>query len=230
MRLHRFYADQPLTVGREAMIVDEGTLHQWKRVFRLGQEDQIILFNGNGNEYVSRIVSLGKEEGIVYIAEGRPIAYAPRRELWLFAALIKKDNFEWILQKGTELGVSHFVPLITDRSEKKDFNSERMQKILIEAAEQSGRATVPQLHAMIAPDRAIEHYLMPSIIFHLEGESLDREKFDFPQLGAYLGPEGGWSDRELEMFRAKKLPIVSVGAQTLRAETAAVAISTLLLL
>jgi 16S rRNA (uracil1498-N3)-methyltransferase len=230
MRLHRFFADQPLPAGREAMIVNPGILHQWKRVFRLGKGDSIILFNGNGMEYISRIVSLGKNEGIVYVAEERPVAFAPRRELWLFAALVKKDNFEWILQKGTELGVSHFVPLLTDRSEKKDFNSERLKKILIEAAEQSGRATIPELHALIAPERAIEQHLMPSIIFHLEGGAFVRENWDYPQLGAYLGPEGGWSDRELEFFRAKKLPIVSLGSQTLRAETAAIAVSSLLLL
>ncbi len=230
MRLHRFFTDQPLAVGLETFIIDEGTIHQWKRVFRLEAGDQVVLFNGTDKEYVSRIVSIAARQAVVYIAEERLVAAAPRRELWLFAALVKKDNFEWILQKATELGASHFVPLITDRSEKKDFNSERMKKILVEAAEQSGRGTIPELHALIAPEKAIEQYLMPSIVFHLEGTPFHREEWDFPQVAAYLGPEGGWSDRELEIFNAKKLPILTLGGQTLRAETAAVAVSSLLLL
>ena len=230
MRLHRFYSDQPLQAGRETLVTNENAIHQWKRVFRLGADDSIILFNGTGKEFLSRIVSFGKKDAVVYVAEEKQIPFAPRRELWLFAALVKKDNFEWILQKATELGAAHFVPLITDRSEKKDFNSERLQKIVVEAAEQSGRGTIPEIHGLMAPERAIEHYMMPSVIFHLEGKQFVREEWDFPQIGAYLGPEGGWSDRELEIFKAKNLPILTLGGQTLRAETAAVAVSSLLLL
>src|SRR4051812_13947847 len=128
MRLHRFFTDQPLLTGKEIIVADEGTFHQWKHVFRFGEGDPIVLFNGKDGEFLSRIVSIGKKDAVAYVAEERAAARGPRRELWLFAALVKKDNFEWILQKGTELGVSHFVPLLTDRSEKKDFNSERMKK------------------------------------------------------------------------------------------------------
>ncbi len=230
MRLHRFYTDQPLEQGREILIADEGTLHQWKHVFRFGEGEQIVLFNGKGGEYLARILSVGRKEAAVYIAEERAVVRKPSRELWLFAALVKKDNFEWIIQKGTELGVTHFVPLLTDRSEKKEFNSERLKKIMIEAAEQSGRTTLPEMHALMSPERAMEHYLMPSLIFHLAGEPLKKSDYDFPQIGAYLGPEGGWSDRELEIFKAKKMQLRTLGSQTLRAETAAVAVSSLLLL
>jgi len=232
MRLHRFFVNQELQAGRETLIVEPDVVHQWKRVFRLRKDDQVVLFDGSGQEFVCRIVALGDDEARVYPAEARPVAYSVSRDVTLFAALIKKDNFEWILQKCTEVGVSRFVPVLSDRSEKKDLNIERAQAIIKEAAEQSGRGSLPELCPVISLDDSLSQYTLPRLAFHLSGEPFAdvRAKFDLPEIGLLIGPEGGWSEREAELFKKHNITVASLGTQVLRAETAAVAASVLFLL
>ena len=159
--------------------------------------------------------------------------------MWLIAALIKKDNFEWIIEKATELGVTGIIPVISERSEKKSLNMERGNKILVEASEQSGRVTLPQLKnpqslaEVIQSVTQADEEKMNLISIDPEGKPWPKSgfgQFDSKPAGIFVGPEGGWSDRELEMFKEAGIAIYSIGSQVLRAETAAVAVSSLLLL
>lgn len=137
---------------------------------------------------------------------------------------------EWVLEKGTELGVSVFVPLVSDRSEKKNLNVERAEKILIESSEQSGRTVVPKLRDVVTFDEAIVEDF-PCFAFHPKGDVFTIEHTqNYSPLGIFIGPEGGWSDREIFLFKQNNVRVYSLGEQTLRAETAAVAISSLILL
>jgi len=258
MRFHRFFIEESLRNKKTISIFDEAILHQWKDVFRLKAGDKVILLDNSGFEYLSEIVELHKVKAEIKIIEQSVVENIPKKEITLFAALIKKDNYEWILEKATEVGVSHFVPIISDRSEKKNLNMERAEKIIKEASEQSGRGVTPTLAEPIDLKQALERGNLVSknsanlvvqppsnmkiIAFDVAGEPFDISKFtkissnQFIQqeaqkpIGILTGPEGGWTEKELNLFKEKNIPIYSLGAQVLRAETAAIIIPALFLL
>jgi 16S rRNA (uracil1498-N3)-methyltransferase len=231
MRLHRFFIEEHLRNKREISIFDDELIHQWKDVFRLRAGDKVILLDNTSFEYLAEVELLAKGKADFKILDSSIAENISKKEVWLFAALIKKDNFEWILEKGTEIGVSHFVPILSDRTEKKDINMERAVKIIREASEQSGRGKLPELEEPTYLEQAINAARIPLIAFHLSGEKFVSDFHNAKQkVGILIGPEGGWSDKELELFKEKNVPVYSLGAQVLRAETAAIVIPGLLLL
>ena len=250
MRLHRFFIEEQLRNKKEITIYDTDVIHQLKDVFRMRVGDRLILLDNSGFEYLSEIMLIARGQADIKIIDASTSENLPdpEKNIWLFAALIKKDNYEWILEKCTELGVSHFVPLLSDRTEKKDLNIERAQKIFKEASEQSGRGIMPVLHDVRDVKDGLTHaeeQNIKLIAFHTDKdaeifsheareklfkkysfESKDSEK----KLGILIGPEGGWTDREISLFKEKNISLYTLGNQILRAETAAIAISVLLLL
>lgn len=198
-------------------------LNQLKRVLRLSPGAEIILFDGSGNEFKARIVGFEKTGVSVAIYSMQPNRVQPPHETWLFAAIVKKDKFEWIVEKATELGVSHIVPLVTDRTEKQGLNGIRLSKVSIEAAEQSGRGTVPKIHDILKLADALATYSVHSAI----AWEPTAPKFDKNEMhtisSIYIGPEGGWTEGELEQFKKAGVKLASLGPQILRAETAVVA-------
>ena len=236
MRLHRFLLNQPIGEAKDITITDTDLLHQWKNVFRFTTGTRLILFDNSGFEYLGLIARLSNLEGKVKIVNKEDRQAVSYPEICLFAALIKKDHFEWVIEKATELGVSQIVPVVTDRSEKKSLNMERANKILKEASEQSGRAKMPKLNEPTAFEEILssievgDEEKIKILSIDPKGEAWPKaDKFD-TKLGAFVGPEGGWSPRELQLFKLKKIPIYRLGSQVLRAETAAVALLSLLTL
>lgn len=212
-------------------ITNPDVLHQWKKVFRLQAQDNVILFDGSGKEYECTIEMLSKEKAEVVVGNAKEVP-APPREVWLCVALIKKDNFEWVAQKATELGVSHIVPVLAERSEKKDINLDRLEKIVIEASEQSGRGTLPYVHGALSLDDALTLCAETRVfVFDPSGTSLqDTEKHGSGSVSLFIGPEGGWSKEELALFSTRSAEVRTLGSYILRAETAAVATVSLFLL
>src|SRR4051812_25834623 len=123
MRLHRFFIGQEIQ-GDTAVIHDADLFHQLNNGFRYNVGSEIILLDGSVFEYYSTIVSFARGEISALIIK-KEKAFAPEKEVWLFQSLIKKNNFEWVLEKGTEIGISSFVPIISERSEKKGLNVAR---------------------------------------------------------------------------------------------------------
>jgi 16S rRNA (uracil1498-N3)-methyltransferase len=229
MRLHRFFIEEQLRNKKEISIFDDEIIHQWKDVFRLRAGDKVILLDNTGFEYLCEVAMLAKGKADVKVIDRSAVSYSPAKNIWLYAAIIKKDNYEWILEKGTEVGVSHFVPVVSDRSEKKNINMERALKIVKEASEQSCRGTMPQVDEPVSLKEAINNTPVPLIAFHMIGEKFVADFHNSKQdIGILIGPEGGWSDNELAFFTEKNIPIYSVGGLVLRAETAAIVIPALL--
>ncbi|HVS80085.1 MAG TPA: RsmE family RNA methyltransferase [Candidatus Paceibacterota bacterium] len=230
MRLHRFFIDQEIRDAKDVVVTDRDLLNQWKNVFRLGKEDRVILLDGSGFEFEAEFALLARDRAELAILAVKKAANVSERNITLYASLIKKDNFEWVLEKGTELGVAGFVPLQTERSEKKDLNIERAKRIIREASEQSGRGMEPELYAVDTLADAVGNASMKLVAFDPTGAELDRNSLRESEIGILVGPEGGWSERELAFFKEKNISVYTLGPQVLRAETAAIAISTLALL
>src|SRR3989338_266879 len=125
--MHRFYS-KDLELTKEIS-------HQLKNILRFKDGERFVLFDGSGYDFISEF----SEENI-RIVEKVLNRREPERKIFLFQSLLKKDKMEWIFQKGTEVGVFEFIPVLSARSDRKDFNQKRAEKIIKEAAEQSGRA------------------------------------------------------------------------------------------
>lgn len=239
MRLHRFFVDQEIGAQTEITIDSAELVNQVRRVFRLKKGDSIVVFNGTGFDYECKIDGFGEKSNMdidsvirLLVSGSEKSRYSPKRALFLCAAIVKKDTFEWITEKATELGVTDIIPIAAERSEKKHLNEARLRKIAIEASEQSGRGTTPMVHAIMGQGEAAaflkkENPDIECVAFHTEGarigEQLGPDRNNSKPLAIFIGPEGGWSDDELDLFHKNKIPVVCLGPQVLRAETAAIA-------
>lgn len=223
MKLHRFYIRDG--VGGETQVVVHlpNFLNQTKNVLRLKVGEEVMVFDNSGFDFKAQIEKYTKDSVTLSIIDKVRNSVGLERETWLFASIVKKDKFEWIAEKATELGVSHIVPLISSRTEKKEINSERLLKILVEAAEQSGRATIPILHDTLTLSSAIYKYQdVKAVVWDPTAEKFSRD--DLKEVsGTYIGPEGGWAPDELELFKTNKILLRSLGPQVLKSETAVVA-------
>jgi 16S rRNA (uracil1498-N3)-methyltransferase len=231
MRLHRFYINFPIAKGTVNLVEDAALAHQLRQVFRFQQGSKAIFFNGSGTDYECEIISMTKTDVSFKVAGETPVKPFSGMRVSLAVSLIKKDNFEWVIQKGTELGVVEFIPLVTERSEKKGFNVERAKKIMIEALEQSGRGDVPTIQEPQTLADFLSHEKRKLFFFHTTGERFELGALkDVSDAVACVGPEGGWSDSEVASFKEKGASAIKVNAPILRAETAAIAIASLFLL
>lgn len=234
MRLHRFYVSQPL--GEDVVIKDVSVINQWSKVFRYKEGDFVILFNGDSSEYYFCIRSLKNKECTLKLEKTIP-SFIPTKKINLYLSVIKKDNFELVVQKATELGVHAIIPILGDHSEKKGLNEERLRKIAIEASEQCGRGDIPHLYPITTLKEALESNLSEanSLVLQMGGLSFSDKKLEdilknSSAINVFIGPEGGWSENEIETFKNKGLTFVSLGETVLRAETAAITACALSLL
>lgn len=231
MRLHRFYVSQPL--GEEVVIEDVSLIKQWVKVFRYALNDFVILFNGDGNDttYSLHII---ENKRCVLVKESSDASYIPSQKITLFLSLIKKDNFELVAEKATELSVTTIVPILSERSEKKSLNEERLIRIVIEAAEQCGRGDIPHIGKIQKLSDVLATFPNNSSAFlmQMDGKPLHEVKITSitpnEPISFFIGPEGGWSNAEEELFKEHDITSISLGRTVLRAETAAIAALALL--
>ncbi len=239
MKLHHFFVTPQSIQGRTARIDDANACKQIARVLRLKVGDEILLLDGDGFEYTCALTTVGAKGVVGEIIHRQQNATESALKITLYQANLKKDNFEWAVQKCTEVGVAAFVPIQTERSEKLQLNVERAEKIITEAAEQSGRGIVPTLaepQPLADALRRVCRADVPNFILHSEGDPIKNVARGTALYAAniFVGPEGGWSDAELDTFRQLEkdgypLQLVSMGPRTLRAETAGLVAAGILL-
>lgn len=250
MTRRRFYAPPSAFSPDEksATLGVEETRHL-RDVLRLRQNDEIYVFDGAGHEFHCAVEVLAKDStGLRVIEQVEPARPESPVDLTLALALLKHEKFDLVIQKATELGVKRIVPVDTERAEVRLRDSKDAQKrvtrwrrIALEAAKQSGRARVPEIMApltfnsllMSAVEDKERATNVARIMFSERGgTSLPEATKDFPErpteIVALVGPEGGWTDEEIELARAGGWGIVTLGGRTLRAETAAIVVATLL--
>ena len=223
MRLHRFYINQKIEEEAEISISDVELIHQLANVFRFKARDKVIVFDGSGFEYEAEISALNKKESQLKIVDKKE-KETSSKNVSLFLSIIKKGNFELAAEKCTEIGVTEIHPIISERSEKKDLNNERLEKIVKEASEQSGRVTLPKVFNVITLEEAVTQAVSEKkecITFHTEVNQTENT-IKSNNVAIFIGPEGGWTDKEMELFKKNNFQIKSLGQNVLRAETAAI--------
>ncbi len=234
MRLHNFFIEHPIGNATSISVEDTDLIHQWLKVFRMKTGDRVVLLDNSGSEYECEITMLSHDSARCTVVEKRQNKNILSKDVWLFQSLVKKDTFEWVAEKATELGVTHIVPIVSERSEKKDINVDRLKKIIREASEQSFRGTLPILHPVQNLEVTLSDVTAASeikrIALHTAGPAFLHESMKSNKLAFFIGPEGGWTESEINLFSTHEVPVYSLGAQVLRSETAAIAALSLALL
>ena len=225
MRLHRFIINFNLKTG-DLRIKNSELYNQFRNVLELKRGEKIILGDGKGKEGIAEFKNYGKDFIEIKISEISVNQNEPQRRVVLYCAVLKKENFEWVAQKATEVGIAEIAPLITSRTIKLDIRKERLEKIIKESAEQSGRGVVPILRDPINFKAAISGVNKYGINFFSDQSGVSFEncklKIENLPLRVWVGPEGGWTPDELKSAKKAGFEIISFGKLTLRAETAAI--------
>lgn len=240
----RLYVDADLSAGARLALPAESA-HYLLSVMRRGEGDEIAVFNGRDGEWRAVIAAARKKAAEIEICEQtRPQDAAP--DLWLLFAPVKRGPVDFIVEKATELGVPALKPVLTDRTIVSRVAVDRLRKNAVEAAEQCGRLTVPEVAAPEKLERLLDGWPAERRILFCD-EAGDDETAEWggvegraaPVLEAVkaspvgpwavlIGPEGGFTPAERRLLRSSpQVTPATLGPRILRADTAAVAALTL---
>jgi len=236
MRINRFVGKFDLS-KKELSLNDGDFINQAKNVLRLGVGDKIILCDGESNEAIAEIINLNKEFAELKLLETYKNKNEPAspeggsgKYVALYCPILKKENFELAVQKAVEIGVKEITPIITKRTVKLGLNYERLNKIIKEAVEQSGRGILPKLNEAVNFEQAVEKAKKENdlnLFFHINNNRGDASVGHRVSntIGVFVGPEGGWDEDEIKMAQENNFVFASLGKTTLRAETAVIVAS-----
>lgn len=227
MRQSRLFTSQPL-LSTDCVELTGPASHYLTRVLRLSKGDVLTLFNGDGMDYMAEITGVGSKSVMVRVLDGVPVVNEPPLKITLVQAVCRGERMDYVLQKATELGVFSFQPLISRRvgvrldKARLAKRLKHWQGVVISACEQSGRAVVPEVKTPLPlsewtaiTDSSPRLVLDPYAQDKLADLSIVNES-----LSLVIGPEGGFTDEEMQVARVKDLTPVSLGPRILRTETA----------
>ena len=241
--MNRFFVTENCFHGDKVVLLDNDQTHQIRDVLRLRPADQIIVLDNAGWEYRVSLTKVTHEQIVGEVGQKQPAAGEPQTQITLYQSLLTRDKFELVLQKCTEVGVSRFAPVITARSlvrenAVKPEKLDRWQRIITEAAEQSARGRIPDLLPPVSFEKAIQElssFEKNLIAWPAEGSSPIRVALhptdkNIPKTIALLiGPEGGFTNEEVESAKKNGATAITLGPRILRTETAAIVAATLIL-
>lgn len=234
MRISRIFIDQTIQTGSVVELSDQNS-HYLIKVLRLSIEAEVILFNNDGFEYSGRLVNLSKKHAHVEIHQQLAPATESTLHTILGIGISRGERMDYAIQKSTELGVSEFVPLFTERGEVK-LKGERLlkrqahwQQVAISACEQSGRVIVPKVHQPILLTDWIKSLeCAHKLVFdHRQSQALESSKPE-GEIALLIGPEGGLSEKEVTAAKNNGFAGIKLGPRVLRTETAPVTVLSVL--
>jgi len=225
----RLYIDTPLQDG-VSVSLPEGSSHYLRNVMRARPGNRIAVFNGSDGEWTAEIASLTKSSGTLDLVD-QTLKQDAEPDIWLGFAPLKKTRTDFLVEKATELGVTRLLPVFTDYTDTNRVNSERLSAMAVEAAEQCRRLSVPVVKKAVALSGFLENWPSDRMLFVPDEtgggqalvEVLSQKQGKRQSSGFLIGPEGGFSPSELDVF--EELPFVTrvgLGPRILRAETAAI--------
>lgn len=223
--MRRFFVSSGFIKKTEFASNDKDLVNRFRSVLRLKAGDRVFLFDEKGDEYEVELNLVSHKEVSGKIIRKLENRKTMKPEIYIYQALTKPlSKFETVLQKGTELGVSGFFPMITKRTEAKGkIKIERWEKIIQEAAEQCGRRDMPSLSSVIELDQ-IEKLEGLTILPYEEEKSIQFKEFlpnikKVEKVNILIGPEGGFDASEVEKLQKAGAKVCSLGKNILRTET-----------
>jgi len=235
MRLTRIYSAEPLEIGSSVFLDTRGSNHLL-RVLRLKNADFLVVFDGQGHEFLAEIIATTKQLAQILIKETVPSIAESPLSIHLGQAISRGEKMDYTLQKAVELGVKTITPLFTERggvkltAERVDNKLGHWQQIIISACEQSGRSYLPR----IAAPQLLSNWLKErqegcKLLLHPGAEKhLKTIAPSDHHICLLVGPEGGFSDNEVILAQQSGFETINLGPRILRTETAAPAAITAL--
>lgn len=236
---HRFYV--PVDLHSKEVIISGNETHHMIHVMRLGVSDRVCLFNGMGDECTGRIAEIINGDIKVEIESVESINREMPVCITIAFSIPKGKRSDFLVQKCAELGVKRLIPLQSERSvvklyDKGEAKITKWRKVVIEASKQCGRNTVTDITDTLSFDKLLETtnaYSLALVASPSPGAPFLKEVLKEPpevqDILCLIGPEGGFSDAEIEKAKIAGCTPVGLGVQTLRVETAAIAISAMLM-
>ena len=229
----RFFVDLECRNGDEIVIKDDENIHL-RSVLRLKSSDRIEVCFGQGEICSCVIESVDKKSSIAKI-ESTFVASKPKFDITLFMAITKSERMDWAVQKCTELGVTHIVPFESKFCTAKDRGNkvERLNRIAVSACKQSGRAYLPIISSTISFEELLKHVQGKQTILAYENDTTKAKSvisaLKEQDTALIVGSEGGFSEDEVKQLVDAGAKCVSLGENILRAETAAVALTSVIM-
>ncbi len=223
----RLFFSESLSINLSSKL-DKSQSHYLSKVMRVNTGEKFSLFNQNG-EWEAKIDKIIK--GIVEFSISKKIrSNTNEKEIWLAFAPIKLNYLNLMIQKATELGVTKFIPILTERTIVRKINEKRVNKIIIEASEQSNRLKVPQLEEIVKLDDFLKFNQKTNIIFGDLNTNNNKLYINSTQpLCILIGPEGDFTTKEREkILKLKNVIPIKINENILRSETAAISIISIL--
>lgn len=233
----------PERVADDRFTLEGDEAYHMVRVMRYGAQDVVELFDGRGRRYRARIDKILDSHSVEGTILERIEAPVRRLELNLYFAMIQKERLEDVIIKGTEIGVSRFFPILTERTEVKfresarNFKMERWRKMLVTASKQCGRPKLPEIGEPQGFQSALTRAIGGDVFLcdlteDAQPLGIMLKGFQEKQrtVNLFIGPEGGFSPAEVAEARRLGVRIASLGRHTLRSETACISGATLVLL
>jgi len=222
----RLYIESTLKENQEVFL-SEGQSHYIQKVMRLKADDTILLFNGVHGEWKAKISAISKKKTILsLLAQTR--LQTKEGDLWLLFSPLKSKRQEFLEEKATELGASCLWPIHCQRTSISKVNLEKMRAHSIEASEQCGRLTIPEIKPLISLSVLLNTWPQDRLLLFgdetLSSPSLGTLDLNLQKPYAFLvGPEGGFTSQELSLLKAHpQAQGVTLNPHILRAETAAI--------
>ncbi|MCD6045263.1 MAG: Ribosomal small subunit methyltransferase [Gammaproteobacteria bacterium] len=235
MSIPRFYQNKLLALGECAL--DEAAAHHSVHVLRLKIGSEVIVFNGNGDEFKGILSEVSKKAVTVTLQQSYSVHNESFLALHLVQAISRKDHMDLTLQKAVELGVTQITPIVSDFSNIKQSLAEfkhkqdHWQKIIISASQQAGRCIIARLNPIISFKEALQTIEAEQRLFLSPRAAAKSEKLwttPLKSVALFVGCEGGFSEREESLASANELRAIALGSRILRTETAAIAILAIL--
>ena len=218
----RLFFKESLSLNLTAKL-DKSQSHYVNKVMRVKVSEVFSLFNSSG-EWEAKILTISKS--IVEFNIKKQLRQKENvKELWLAFSPIKSNYFNFMIQKATELGVTKFLPIIFDRTIVRNINKERLEKVIIEAAEQSNRINVPSIKDPQSLKELLNNEKMDLIFTDLNSNNkkIDKTKLTKKPVCIIIGPEGDFSEAERDKILAfKDVQAIKINENILRSETAVI--------
>ena len=227
MRISRFFVDQHLASDSAVDIVDERA-HYIRNVLRLNIGDPLVLFNGEGGEYQATLSNVTKKTVIAQIGDFAPLNRNQSQSVTLGLAILKREAMDLALQKAVELGASFVQPLVTERItvSEKQFKTRQnhWQSIAISSCEQCGLNLIPKILEPMDVTNWCANQTGTRLIADPDAEKRQLNAIEVGSVSVLIGPEGGFTELEIEQAKRSGFEGVNLGQRILRAETAAISL------
>ena len=238
--MRNFFVSGPLEVSQTFTITGE-LMHYINNVLRFKIGMELNLLDGTGNSFQGRIIQITKNNIEIYLDKKEILATEPSFKVDLFQALPKGDRFDYVLEKNCEIGINSITPIFTKRTIKTFPQNQmankvnRWEKILINAAQQSGRGMVPLIHTPLPLNdlnNIVPHYGLPLVAWEHSQNNLKTILTNYRNPNkamVIIGPEGGFADEEIDCLKEWGALDFSLGPRILRSDTAGLIATTILL-